>query len=98
VVVVAKEQRADFCIITVTATGYSREGQALASQTFAFATNGSQIQDQNYGAFKGFDGIYSLGFQVSNTGVAAALIDNFIATLEQKACAPYYAGSYENET
>lgn len=68
----------------ITATGYSQAGEQLASQTFAFMTNGSVIQDQNFGTFKGFNNIYSLGFSVSNPVAAAALIDNLIATLEQQ--------------
>lgn len=36
------------------------------SQSFAFKANGSVIQDQNFGTFKGFNNIYSLGFNVSN--------------------------------
>ncbi|EME47694.1 hypothetical protein DOTSEDRAFT_77927 [Dothistroma septosporum NZE10] len=80
----------------ITATGYSQTGAKLASQTFAFKTNGSVVQDQNFGTFKGFSNIHSLGFSVSNSNEAAALIDNFIATLEQQSCRPYYLGSYNN--
>ncbi|KAF2161206.1 hypothetical protein M409DRAFT_28247 [Zasmidium cellare ATCC 36951] len=82
----------------ITATGYDKQGQKLVSQNFTFKTNGSVIQDQNFGTFRGFNSIYSLGFSVNNPNTAAALIDNFIATLEQKACSPYYTGSYNNGT
>lgn len=51
---------------TVTATGFGEGGNQIASQTFAFKSNGSVIQDQNYGEFRGFDNIYSLQFSVSD--------------------------------
>ncbi|KAH9838195.1 hypothetical protein Tdes44962_MAKER08199 [Teratosphaeria destructans] len=86
----------------ITATGYSRAGEAVASQTFPFVANGSMVQDQEFGTFSGaFAGIYDLGFSVTShntTIVAAALVDNFIATLTQKSCAAYYEGSYNNGT
>ncbi|KXT14025.1 hypothetical protein AC579_10038 [Pseudocercospora musae] len=82
----------------ITATGFSKSGSQIASQNFAFKTNGSVVQDQVYGAFNGFNNIYSLQFSVSDNSSAAALIDNFIATLSQPSCAPYYLGSYNNGT
>lgn len=84
---------------TITAQGYDFNGNkvGVATQTFAFATNGSIVQDQNYATFNdGFKGIYSLAFSVDND-VSAALVDNFIATVTQDACAPYYTGSYNNK-
>lgn len=87
---------------TITAQGYNAGGAAVAAakQTFAFATNGSVVQDQKYGAFgNGFAGVYSVALSVESDGeVAAALVDNLIATVTQEACAPFYTGSYENGT
>ncbi|CAK3803725.1 Herpes-BLLF1 multi-domain [Lecanosticta acicola] len=82
----------------ITATGYSRDGHPLAVQNFEFMTNGSVVQDQKFGEFKGFTNVRSVGFSVTPANIGAALIDNFIATLYQPACAPYYTGSYENGT
>lgn len=62
---------------------------------FDFKANGSIIQNQNYGKFgKGFANVYSVNFGLSDPVVAAALVDNFIATVYQKACSPFYEGSY----
>ncbi|KAK5124945.1 hypothetical protein LTR85_001135 [Meristemomyces frigidus] len=85
---------------TITAQGYDYSGAKVgaAMRQFVFRTNGSNIQDQNFGAFgDGFAGIYSLAFSVDNA-VSAALVDNFVATITQDSCAPYYTGSYEDGT
>lgn len=85
---------------TISAQGYDANGNSVsaAQQTFSFAANGSVVQDQKFATFNpGFANIYSLAFSV-NTASSAALVDNFIATVTQEACAPFYTGSYENGT
>ncbi|KUJ09569.1 uncharacterized protein LY89DRAFT_724016 [Mollisia scopiformis] len=81
----------------ITATGFDKSGNLVAKQSFEFSGNGSIIQDQNYGTFQGFSQVYSVAFGVSPI-IAAALVDNIIATLYQEECAPYYTGSYGNGT
>lgn len=78
---------------TITATGFDKSGKLVAEQAFEFKANGSIIQDQNYGTFNGFDNVYSVALGVAPI-TAAALVDNFIAKLEQQECAVYYKGSY----
>lgn len=77
----------------ITATGFDRSGKLVTEQAFEFKANGSVVQDQNYGTFKGFDNVYSVALGVAPI-TAAALVDNFIAKLEQEECAVYYKGSY----
>lgn len=79
----------------ITATGYAKSGRLVASQVFSFKANGSQVQDQNFGVFKGFEGIYTLDLAVTEPEATAALVDNFIANLYQPAIAPLTEpGSY----
>lgn len=82
----------------ITATGYGKDGSKIVSQEFGFKANGSVVQDQQFGTFKGFANVRSVGFEVVPKNIGAALIDNFIATLSQQECRPYYTGSYENGT
>lgn len=81
----------------ITATGFDRSGKLVAEQAFEFKANGSVVQDQDYAAFKGFENVYSVAVGVAPV-TAAALVDNFIAKLEQEECAVYYTGSYNNGT
>jgi hypothetical protein len=81
----------------ITATGFDQSGKMLAKQTFEFVANGSIVQDQNYGVFKGFDEVRSVAFGVAPI-TAAALIDNLIAKIYQEECSSYYTGSYNTGT
>jgi hypothetical protein len=83
---------------TAAATGFDGNGKMVAEQSFSCAANGSVIQDQSLGTFgEQFAGVKEVGLAVAPV-TAVALVDNFIAKLEQEECEVYYTGSYNNST
>ncbi|KAL2073070.1 hypothetical protein VTL71DRAFT_10394 [Oculimacula yallundae] len=81
-----------------TTTGLSPSGKLVAEQTFLFVKNGTVIQDQKFGRFRGtWDGVGTVAFGVEPARVAA-FVDNCIAILSQEGYRSYHKGNYSNGT
>lgn len=84
--VIASEETLDSlpASCNITATGYNRKGQLVASQVFPFKANGATTQDAALGVFSSaFVNLAMLNISVSNSETTAALFDDMLFQLYQ---------------